>query len=74
MPADPVHVVHATLRAELGTEWRQLVTYLEPEPIGSATIAQAHRRTAAPPHRRTAAPPHRRRGASSPEPSSGSQP
>jgi len=40
MPADPVHAVHATLRAELGAEWRQLVTRLEPEPIGSATIAQ----------------------------------
>ena len=40
MPADSVHAVHATLRAELGAEWRQLVTRLEPEPIGSATIAQ----------------------------------
>ena len=45
MPADPIHVVHATLRAELGAEWRQLVTQLEPEPIGSATIAQVHRAT-----------------------------
>ena len=45
MPADPIHVVHATLRAELGAEWRQLVTQLEPDPIGSATIAQVHRAT-----------------------------
>ena len=40
MPADPAHVVHAPLRAELGAGWRRLVTRLEPEPIGSATIAQ----------------------------------
>ena len=45
MPADPIHDVHATLRAELGAEWRQLVTHIEPEPIGSATIAQVHRAT-----------------------------
>ena len=64
MPADPIDLVHATLRAELGPGWRQLVTRLEPVPLGSATIAQVlaapHRRTCrtTPPHRRTAAPPH----------------
>ena len=43
MPPDPIQTVYGVLRAELGPKWRDIITHIEPKPIGSATIAQVHR-------------------------------
>ena len=45
MPADPIEEVQRTLREELGPDWQQSITRLDPTPLGSATIAQVHRAT-----------------------------
>ena len=43
VPAQPFAKIEATINASLGQPWQQVFESIDPQPIGSASVAQVHR-------------------------------